>query len=164
MDLQDFILWLSFHPSAGAGLQPVLNLYCWVCNPTGLKSHTYFSYTFIVAASRNLNQAILTSCRSSSSSHKRLAASPTFCPPRPGGLAFGHRAVFPPCLAAARHALTGHRSSQGAQPKGWDKLDSQSYAVISTIGRDLDRVPVRSLARLEMTGNEASINCSLEDK
>ncbi|OKL40352.1 hypothetical protein A3841_18710 [Pontibacter flavimaris] len=47
-------------------------------------------------------------------------------------------------------ALDGHRISQGAQPKDWDQFDSYGF-VISTFGRDLFRIPDRSLALLEMT-------------
>ena len=78
----------------------------------------YFGYTFLAAASFHLTQAILTSYCSSSSSHQPKVSFPTFCPPRPGGLAFGHRAAFASCprtsgcLAGARHRNLSRRSTQ----------------------------------------------------
>ncbi|SFG34890.1 hypothetical protein SAMN05421739_102245 [Pontibacter chinhatensis] len=108
------------------------------------------AYTFIAAASRNLNQAILTSYRSSSSSHKRLVASLALELSSPRGLAFGHRAAFASCPHAS-----GCRSSpeplEALSPKAGNHSIALAIAVISTFGRELKRIPDRSLALLEMT-------------
>ncbi|SFH24487.1 hypothetical protein SAMN05421739_10855 [Pontibacter chinhatensis] len=119
-------------------------------------------YTFLAAASRNSTQAILVSDRSSSRLLKLLLHLWIWCPPRPGGLAFGHRAVyisFAFAMPLRRHRKSTRRSTQRL---GIDSI-ATSIAVISTFGIDLFRITDRSLALLEMIGKVGSINSSLVD-
>ena len=117
------------------------------------------SHTSLAAASCNVSQAILASFCSSSSSHKHLVSSPALAPSQAGGLAFRHRAVcLKLLLAPLRAALAGTATStrRSTQRLGTSSIAS-APAVISTFGRDLFRIPDRSLTAFEMTESVVSI-------
>ena len=113
--------------------------------------------TLLATAFCNLKQAILTSCRSSYRLTKGLFHFLLWSSQAREGSSSGiARCTFPALVPRA--ALNGHRKStrRSTQRLGSNSI-ATAVAVISTYGRDLNKIPDRSLALLEMTKNRASI-------
>ncbi|SFG75057.1 hypothetical protein SAMN05421739_103494 [Pontibacter chinhatensis] len=131
--LRGFYTWAILPSPSLARVCNSCLLWRWVCNPTSLKSYTsakllyLSSHTSLATASCNWNRAILTSLRSSSSSHQRLVSSPAFCPPRPGGLAFGHRAAFASCprTSGCLASSSSPEPLEALNPKAGNRINSR---------------------------------------